>query len=82
MLPEITVRDRANGLTQLSLDPRRNRDHQIDQLALDRCNLIQRQLVVSILVCPIPLNEVLEAEGAGKANIVGEGVRCSDLEEL
>lgn len=70
-LPEITVGDHADSLTQLSLNRGRDRDHQVDQLALNCFDFILRQLPVSIFVGPVTLDKVLEAKGASKANIAG-----------
>jgi hypothetical protein len=81
-LPEVTVGDHTDGIAQLRLDTGRHSDHQADQLALDGRNLLQRELVVSILVCPVALNEVLEAKGTSEANLVRGGRGRRDVEEL
>lgn len=81
-LPEVTVRDRADGFAQLTLDARGDRDHQADQLPLDGRNLLERQLVVPILVGPVAPDEVLEEKGAGQPDVVGIGVGGGDLEKL
>jgi hypothetical protein len=70
-LPEITIGDHADSLAQLTLNRGRDRDHQVDQLALDCFHFILRQLPVSIFVGPVALDEVLEAKGASKANVAG-----------
>lgn len=80
--PEITVSDNTDGFTQLGLNSRRNRNHQGDQLTLDGCNLLLWKLVVAIFIGPVALNEVLEAKGASKTNIVGRSSGCRDLKEL
>jgi hypothetical protein len=81
-LPEITVGDNTDGLTKLRLDSRRHGKHQGNELTLDGGNLGLWQLVVSIFIDPLALDEVLEAKGAGKTNIVGMGSGGRDLEEL
>jgi hypothetical protein len=60
-LPEVTVGDHTNGLTQLALNAWGNRDHQGDQLALESSNFILLQLVISIFIGPVALDEILEA---------------------
>lgn len=73
-LPEITIRNHTDGITQLRLNARRTRNHQRDDLPLDRNDLILRQLVISFLVCPVALDEVLEEQGAGEASLIGIGL--------
>jgi hypothetical protein len=82
LLPEVTVGDHTDGLTQLALNAWRDRDHQVDQLALEGLDLIALQLVVSVLIGPVPLDEVLEAKGTSKACVVGRGIRCGDVKKL
>lgn len=78
-LPEITVGNDTDRVTQLRLNARRHRDHQIDQFTFDRNYLILGKLVISIFICPIPLDEVLEAQCAGQAGGVGVIGRRRDL---
>ena len=81
-LPEITVSNHTDSLTQLSLYTKRNRDHQTDQFLLDSIDLIQLKLVISIFIRPVSLDKILEAQGAGQASVVGEGSGRCDVEEL
>lgn len=81
-LPKVTIRDRADGFTQLALDARGYRDHQTDQLPLDGRNLVERQLVVPILVGPVALDKVLEEKRARQPDVVRVGFGGGDLEEL
>jgi len=60
-LPEITVGNHTDGLSQLGLNTSRDRNHQTDQFLLDSSDLVQLKLVVSIFIRPVSLNEVLEA---------------------
>lgn len=64
-LPEITVSNHTDGLSQLGLDTRRNRYHQTDQFLLDGGDLIQLELVVSIFIRPVSLDKILKAQGTG-----------------
>lgn len=81
-LPEITVGNHTDRLTKLGSDRRRNRNHQSDQLTLDGRNLIQRQLVFAIFICPAALNEVLEAQSARKAEVARVRIGCGNMEKL
>lgn len=81
-LPEITVSNHTDGLSQLGLDTRRNRYHQTDQFLLDCGDLIQLELVVSIFIRPVSLDKILKAQGTGQASVVGEGSGRRDVEEL
>ena len=81
-LPEITVSNHTDGLSQLGLDTRRNRYHQTDQFLLDGGDLIQLELVVSIFIRPVSLDKILKAQGTGQASVVGEGSGRRDVEEL
>lgn len=60
-LPEVTISDHTDGLSQLGLNTSRDRNHQTDQFLLDSSDLVQLKLVVSIFIRPVSLNEVLEA---------------------
>ena len=81
-LPEITVGNHTDGITQLRLNAGGHRDHQADQFALDGRDLLQRELVVSILVRPITLDEVLKAKGTSEADVVRRGRGRRDVKEL
>jgi hypothetical protein len=81
-LPEITVGDHTDSLAQLSLNRGRDRDHQIDQLALDCFHLVLRKFPLSIFVSPVALDKVLEAESASKTNVAGIRVGGRDMEQL
>lgn len=81
-LPEVTVRNHADRLAQLCLDTRRHRDHQADQLLLDGRHLVLLQLVVPILVRPVPFNKVLKTQSTCQASIVRERSGRGNMEEL
>lgn len=81
-LPEVTVRNHTDCLSQLRLDTRRDRNHQTDQLLLNGRDLLQLQFVVSIFICPVSLDEVFKAQGACQASIVGERSGRGDVEKL
>lgn len=81
-LPEVTVRNHADRLTQLRLDTRWHRYHQADQLLLDGRNLLLLQLVISILIRPVSFNKVLKAQSACQASIVGERSGRCNMEKL
>jgi len=63
-LPEITVCNNTDCLSQLRLYRWWHPYHESNQLALNRRHLILRKLVIAILICPIPPDEVLEEKGA------------------
>jgi hypothetical protein len=81
-LPEVTIGDHTNGFTKLALNARRDRDHQGDQLALEGLHLLALQLVVSILIGPVALDEILEAKGTSKTCVVWCSIRCGDVKKL
>lgn len=81
-LPKITVGDHAHSLAQLSLNRGRDRDHQIDQFALDSFHLVLRKFPLPIFISPIALDKVLKAESASKANVAGIRVGGRDMEQL
>lgn len=81
-LPEITVGNHTDSFAQLSLNRGRDRDHQIDQFALDCFHLVLRKFPLSIFVSPVALDKILEAEGASKANVAGIRVGGRDMEQL
>lgn len=70
-LPEVRVGNDADGLSKLSLDGRRHRDHEADNLTLDSSHLILRELVVSIFVGPAAADEILEEESGRQPCCVG-----------
>ena len=79
--PEITVGNYTDGLSQLGLNTSRDRNHQTDQLLLDSSDLVQMKFVVAIFIRPVSLNEVLEAQSAGKPGVVGIGSGSGDVKE-
>lgn len=59
-LPEVTVGNDTDCFPQLSLDSRRNGNHQADQFTLDGSHLVGCKFVVAIFVGPIPFDKVFE----------------------
>ena len=68
-LIEITLGNNADGLADLNLNHGRNRDHEPYYLLFDRVDLILGKLVLPILVCPVPFDEVFEVQSARETGI-------------